>query len=545
MQQRLEVTQSFEDKMQQTPDLIDILNELAEYLKEFTGATGVYIARLEQTKKEISEGDNDMAHIDESGQRIIKYLSATEDHQFMIDKTLSMNEGVTPDVFNPPEPAPPKAEEQEENKQASQLEAKQESEKIENVVYCKEVTREPRIKYFKVPRLGCYLAVPLVYSSYLFVEALDAALLDYAAYTAVLKRNEELTKEYEEALAEAKEEDEESLEKEVKKRSENKSGSKLEAEAEAEEPKIEPPQLEEVVEPQYQSRPLSFVIGMDTLGQDREFTEEQKEFVFKIVNKFRTTWEEHEKARLISDRELKEEEKAKDDKFLEEQAAQAQEEEDKSVEEKMAMLLEPLQEDEEEERKAERMDEEEKKEHEELFRWECKVKQLTQGVFRESLLALQKYNVIKIPRIVQSFFYLLGFPREDLCEVATNKLFWKKAREYWNEDLLKKFDEYSPTGPKEGEYKKYQTINFIEKNLEGIAEEEVQNYSLALAKLFVCLQMTIAARKADILKRKAKREELIRLREEAMQRSEERSEQRAKELEEKRSEALSVTWHER
>eukprot|EP00826_Nyctotherus_ovalis_P043996 TRINITY_DN4704_c0_g1_i5.p1 TRINITY_DN4704_c0_g1~~TRINITY_DN4704_c0_g1_i5.p1 ORF type:complete len:285 (+),score=136.40 TRINITY_DN4704_c0_g1_i5:467-1321(+) len=281
---------------------------------------------------------------------------------------------------------------------------------------------------------------------------------------------------------------------------------------------------------------------MDTLGQDREFTEEQKEFVFKIVNKFRKTWEEHEKARLISDRELKEEEKAKDDKFLEEQAAQTQEEEDKLVEEKMAMLLEPPQEDEEEERKVEPMDEEEKKEHEDLFRWECKVKQLTQGVFQESLLAFHKYNVVKMPRIMQSLFYLLGFAREDLCEIGTNKLFWKKAREYWNEDLLRKFDEYTPVGPREGEYKKYQTINFIEKNLEGIAEEEVQSYSLALAKLFACLQTTIAARKADILKRKAKRENLIRLREEVIQRSEERAEQRTKELEEKRNEALSVIW---
>jgi len=528
--------------MEETLDPMDILTELAEYIKSSINATGVYIARLEQTKKEISEDGNDTAHIDESGQQIIKFLSATNDHQFMIDKTLSMNEGITPDVFNPQEKSnvQPKVEEQDENKE---VEVKQDKE-INNLIYCKEVTREPRIKYFKVPRLGCYMAVPLIYSSYLFVEAFDAALIDYAAYKAILMKNEELTKEYEQALAEAKQEreDEENSQKDkdIKKKSMSKNDSKAEPEAELEEAKIEPPQLEEAIEPVYQSRPLSFVVCMDTLGQDREFTEEQKEFVFAIINKFRKTWEDHEKACLISDRELKEEEKAKDDRFLEEGEAQVQDEEDKTLEEKMAALIELQGED--EEKVVEPMNEDEKKEYEDRFRWGCKLQQLTKGVFKESLLVFQKYNVIKMPRIMQSLFYLLGFTREDLCEVGTNKLFWKKARELWNEELLQKFGEYTPIGPKEGNYKKYQTINFIEKNLEGFVEEEVQSYSLALARLFVCLQMTITVRKADILRRKTRRENLIRLREEAIQKSEERNEQRTKELNEKKNEALSVIY---
>ena len=43
-----------------------------------------------------------MAHIDEGGQPIIKYINASQDHQFMVNSVLKMTEGVTPDVFNPP-----------------------------------------------------------------------------------------------------------------------------------------------------------------------------------------------------------------------------------------------------------------------------------------------------------------------------------------------------------------------------------------------------------------------------------------------------------
>jgi hypothetical protein len=42
----------------------------------------------------------------------------------------------------------------------------------------KEVVREPRIHYFKVPRLGSYLAIRLEYESCLFDEALDAGVRD-------------------------------------------------------------------------------------------------------------------------------------------------------------------------------------------------------------------------------------------------------------------------------------------------------------------------------------------------------------------------------
>ena len=40
----------------------------------------------------------------------------------------------------------------------------------------KEVVREPRMHYFKVPRLGSYLAIRLEYNSCLCIEAYDAGV---------------------------------------------------------------------------------------------------------------------------------------------------------------------------------------------------------------------------------------------------------------------------------------------------------------------------------------------------------------------------------
>jgi len=41
-----------------------------------------------------------------------------------------------------------------------------------------DVTREPRIKFFKVPKLGSFMAIKMAYNSCLSEEALDAAVDD-------------------------------------------------------------------------------------------------------------------------------------------------------------------------------------------------------------------------------------------------------------------------------------------------------------------------------------------------------------------------------
>jgi hypothetical protein len=48
-------------------------------------------------------------------------------------------------------------------------------------LYVREVVREPRMHFQKVPRLGSYMAVPLVYNSCLSDEALEAIVADSMA----------------------------------------------------------------------------------------------------------------------------------------------------------------------------------------------------------------------------------------------------------------------------------------------------------------------------------------------------------------------------
>ena len=44
---------------------------------------------------------------------------------------------------------------------------------------------------------------------------------------------------------------------------------------------------------------------MDTLGQDRQFTDEEKRFTLRTLQQFKETWEERETASLIADRDRK------------------------------------------------------------------------------------------------------------------------------------------------------------------------------------------------------------------------------------------------
>jgi hypothetical protein len=60
---------------------------------------------------------------------------------------------------------------------------------------------------------------------------------------------------------------------------------------------------EVLAEKPFLTRRKSYVICLDTLGQDREFSDEQRRFVLNTIAKFRTIWEDKERANLRRDRE--------------------------------------------------------------------------------------------------------------------------------------------------------------------------------------------------------------------------------------------------
>jgi hypothetical protein len=268
------------------------------------------------------------------------------------------------------------------------------------------------------------------------------------------------------------------------------------------------------------------------MGKDREFTKEQKAFIFETVYRFRTHWEDFEKKKLEEDRDALLAQQAEDaEKLLTEEAQEAfKVKEDKLVQEKIDPQPEEEENKEEEEpkkkltAKEKKALEEEKKrkeaerlaalEDEEEIPVETKqewVSDIRMG-FQVDLLNkdplikvrfsdMTKRKVVKYNGLIKALFYFLGLERDSVCVPATQKLFWKKARHLWNADLTKKMSEYNYKGAKSQTVYAYQTLDYVEKQVDAINYEELSTYNYALAIVHKWLKLALDARRRDIGKR--------------------------------------------
>jgi len=96
----------------------------------------------------------------------------------------------------------------------------------------------------------------------------------------------------------------------------------------------------------------------------------------------------------------------------------------------------------------------------------------------------KRQKILKYGKFMQSLFYLLGFSRDQVSEDGTQRFFWKKAKTLITEEFLEKMTDYDFMGPKETEFKAYQTLNYIEKNIEGIVPADVESVSMVAGRLF-------------------------------------------------------------
>lgn len=104
---------------------------------------------------------------------------------------------------------------------------------------------------------------------------------------------------------------------------------------------------------------------------------------------------------------------------------------------------------------------------------------------------------------MQSVFYFLQYRREDVCERGTNKFFWKKAKFLLDDEFLNRLSFFNSLGSKNDTFERYQTLNFLEKNIEGINSEDVDAYNITVGKLFKWVLLALKTRKDDITRRKA------------------------------------------
>ena len=157
--------------MSSSDDLRDQLQGLVDHLHDFTGATAVYIGELTKPIKGFKDGlvedDDDTAHIIPNAKIEIQMKHASKDHQFLVDKVMKQTEGITYDKLYSDAANPANEEFKKEDPPKH--------------IIIPEVVREPKMHYYRVPKLGSYMAIKLEYDSCLFEDAYDEAIDNYNA----------------------------------------------------------------------------------------------------------------------------------------------------------------------------------------------------------------------------------------------------------------------------------------------------------------------------------------------------------------------------
>jgi len=157
------------EKLKKTRNAMDVIPDALNYIRKLSSASSVYIGRRELPEDEGDEGDEDE---DEggAGEQFIKYLATTQGDEFLEDKYLLQNQGVTFDVWKVPEKEEDDDIDEDDNEGVDSAALEPQPVHIQNVC------REPRIVFFRrIPRLGAYLAVPFKYESCNSQPALDKA----------------------------------------------------------------------------------------------------------------------------------------------------------------------------------------------------------------------------------------------------------------------------------------------------------------------------------------------------------------------------------
>ena len=122
--------------------------------------------------------------------------------------------------------------------------------------------------YYRVPRLGSYLAIKMEFQSTLFEEAYDVAAENYIKVFNLNKQQEKDKKEFEEEQLRLQREAEEN-------------GEPFE---------VETKEWDEFKTQAFKSQRVQYVVCLNTMGQDRKFTEDEKNFAIETVKYYKECW---------------------------------------------------------------------------------------------------------------------------------------------------------------------------------------------------------------------------------------------------------------
>ena len=104
---------------------------------------------------------------------------------------------------------------------------------------------------------------------------------------------------------------------------------------------VEERQWPEVEEKPFLTKHRKYVVCLDTLGQDREFTEEQRRFVLETAKNFAAIWERREQENLTKDRNLRLTMAEQDKEYAENHSAKFSQEEEDHVGDHINLIMNP------------------------------------------------------------------------------------------------------------------------------------------------------------------------------------------------------------
>ena len=517
-------------------------NHICERLKTLTNATGCYIGIYDQKRRPVKEDDDMDGHLDPSGTKVLRYIAWNEDHNFLDDKYLEPNEGVTFDLITPKAQGSPQENQQEKEEQKNELNKEQKEKSIEDTVkslLIEDVVNDNRIKFFREPRLGCYLALDLTYKTSLSFNSLLSAIQCTKNYETAKAEQEERKKEWSEKQEEIKTQINElketkSKEEEARKiAEENEAKAKLAAAAAENDPnkqqegavpttspqvvnyankkdnmqeiaenienlekQLTPWEEEPVKLQDYDKEDKNIYICLDTLGQDRIFSEEEIKYIKKVGANIRQSLEQLEQNLLEKDRDirikflddetqLKTEEQYSDEKFEEitnnhiTQYYSSEEYKSKGITDENAKLFEG-----------------------DLEKMRYLKKLIIDDKSLDILLTFQDFEFVEHMKAFQNLFYFCQINPLDINENKTNKLEWKKARKFWSQ-IFPYIKSYNPIGPKPEQIKQIYKLNKIKESLETCLQkrEEIKTYSQTLIMFIDLILHIIKVRHDNIIDR--------------------------------------------
>ena len=522
-------------------------NHICERLKVLTKSTGCYIGIYDQKRRPVKEDDDIDGHLDPSGTKVLRYISWNDDHNFLEGKCLEPNEGVTFDLITSKISSNIQDNQQEKNEEQKKEEKKEENKNNidENIktLMIEDVVNDNRIKFFREPRLGCYFALDLTYKTSLSYNSLLSAIQCTKNYETAKEEQETRKKEWSEKQEEIRTQIKELKEAKIKEEEakkiaeENEIKAKLTADMAAEndpnklqeekkegngqspntqvavfskkdniqdlvesienlEKQLTEWQEEPVKLQEYEKEEKNIYMCLDTLGQDRIFSEEEINYIKKVGINIRESLEKLEQNLLEKDRDIR-------IKFLDNETNLKKDEQysDEKFEESTSNYI--AQYFSSEEFKLKNITEEKEKSIEgDLEKLRYFKSLFLEGDCLDILLTFQEFEFVEHLQIFQNLLYFAKMNPLDINENKTNKLEWKKARKFWK-DLFPYLIEYNPIGPKPEQVKEIYKLNKIKENLESCLKkrDEIKSYSQMLVMLLDFILHIIKVRHDNIIHR--------------------------------------------